>query len=78
MLDFKHMNTIKEIRNARLTSTDKCLFEDYECCGALITTEQRDEIKAYRKLLKDFPSTLDELTDSNDAVFPEAPEWFEG
>lgn len=78
MLDFKNMLTLKQTRNYLLSSTDKCLFEDYEINGELISIEQKDEIKAYRKALKDLPENTGDCKDINNLQWPEAPLWFKG
>lgn len=49
----------KRHRDARLRGTDKYMLPDYP-----ITDEQREEVRIYRKALRDLPET---------AGFPEIP-----
>ncbi len=78
MSNLKHILTIKTTRNELLSSTDKCMIEDFEISGYPINEEQKAEIKAYRKALKDLPESLDESSDANTIEWPEAPLWFKG
>lgn len=76
MLNKNEIITLKELRDSFLSKTDKCLLEDYEVSKQPISPEQKTEILAYRKLLKDLPDNVDVYDSINDVVFPSVPEWF--
>ena len=57
---------IRPERERRLDACDKYMLEDYP-----IEKADQDKWKAYRKALRDFPSTLDNIT--NDVNWPKKP-----
>ena len=66
------MDDIRNLRNKFLSLTDKCTVPDFP-----ITTEQKQELFAYRQSLRDLPQNLPELLDNREAnilnYFPEKP-----
>jgi len=59
-------NLMRSQRNARLVETDQLMHSDYP-----ITEEEKDNLLAYRKALRDFPSTI---TDPLDFTWPTPPQ----
>tara|TARA_R110000764_G_scaffold46510_1_gene104314 strand:+ start:7832 stop:8071 length:240 start_codon:yes stop_codon:yes gene_type:complete len=79
MLNFKHKNSLRILRNSLLQNTDKCMMSDYEIDGVTITPDQLLEIKSYRKELKDITKGIPAETDNmNDIPLPIPPTWFKG
>ena len=63
------MDDIRNLRNKFLGLTDKYTAPDFP-----ITTEQKQELFAYRQSLRDLPQNLPELLDNNILnYFPEKP-----
>ena len=63
----------RENRNVLLGETDKYMNTDYP-----ITSEQREEVRAYRQALRDAPSSFTVAWDENAQLvqtFPAKPSW---
>ena len=56
--DSSKLNYIRYKRDKLLNESDKYILSDYP-----ITEEKRQEWKDYRTLLRDFPSTITNITD---------------
>lgn len=68
-----HIEMIRKLRNKALADSDNWMFVDRG-----LNTDKKNELKAYRQALRDYPATIDwdgVVAEIDSLDMPEPPEW---
>jgi hypothetical protein len=64
---------VRKLRNKALVDSDPWMFVDRG-----LNTDKKNELKAYRQALRDYPETIDwtgEVAEIDSLDMPQPPEW---
>lgn len=68
-----HIEMIRKLRNKALSDSDPWMYADRG-----LNTDKKNELKAYRQALRDYPSTIvwtGEIAEIEELNLPAKPEW---